>query len=93
MALTMLDPDTALIVIDLQKGIAGYPLIHPLGEVVGRTRILLDAFRGRGLPVVLVNVAGSAPGGRNRDRVPAAPSPKDGPISCPNSIGNRTTSS
>ena len=62
MALTMLDPDTALIVIDLQKGIAGYPLIHPLGEVVGRTRILLDAFRGRGLPVVLVNVAGSAPG-------------------------------
>ena len=62
MALTTLDPNTALVIIDLQKGIAGYPLIHPIGEVVDRTRALLGAFRGRGLPVVLVNVAGRAPG-------------------------------
>ena len=62
MALTALDPNTALVVIDLQKGIAGYPVIRPIGEVVDRTRALLDAFRERGLPVVLVNVAGRAPG-------------------------------
>jgi len=62
MALTTLDPNTALIVVDLQKGIAGYPVIHPIGEVVDRTRSLLDTFRERHLPVVLVNVAGRAPG-------------------------------
>lgn len=62
MALTTLDPNTALIVIDLQKGIARYPFTHPIGEVVDRTRALLDAFRRHGLPVVLVNVAGQAPG-------------------------------
>jgi nicotinamidase-related amidase len=62
MALTTLDPNTALIVVDLQKGIAGYPLIHPIGEVVDETRTLLDVFRMQGLPIVLVNVAGRAPG-------------------------------
>ncbi len=30
MALTILDPKTALIVVDLQKGIVGYPFIHPI---------------------------------------------------------------
>jgi nicotinamidase-related amidase len=62
MALTTLDPNTALIVVDLQKGVAGYPLIHPIGEVVDQTRALLDVFRMQGLPVVLVNVTGRAPG-------------------------------
>ncbi len=62
MALTTLDSNTALIVIDLQKGIAGYPLIHPIGKIVDRARALLGAFRGRGLPVVLVNVTGRPPG-------------------------------
>jgi nicotinamidase-related amidase len=62
MALTALDPMTALIVVDLQKGIVAYPMAHPIKEVVSRARSLADAFRARGLPVVLVNVAGSAPG-------------------------------
>lgn len=62
MPLTALDPVTALIVIDLQNGIAGYPLIHPLSEIIERTRELIDAFRAKNLPVVLVNVAGRAPG-------------------------------
>ena len=62
MALTLLDPNTALIVVDLQKGLTGLPVIHPLGDIVGRARALADAFRERGLPVVLVNVAGGAPG-------------------------------
>ncbi|MBB4197506.1 hydrolase [Rhodoblastus sphagnicola] len=62
MALTALDPKTALIVVDLQRGIVAYPVAHPIGEVVSRARSLADAFRARGLPVALVNVAGSAPG-------------------------------
>jgi nicotinamidase-related amidase len=62
MALTILDPNSALIVIDLQKGIVNGNFIHPIGEVVDRTRALIDAFRAKNLTVVLVNVAGRAPG-------------------------------
>ncbi|HEY9249009.1 MAG TPA: isochorismatase family protein [Rariglobus sp.] len=68
MALTTLDPQTALIVVDLQKGIVGSPFAHPISEVVERTRSLADAFRQRGLPVILVNVAGGAPGRTERPR-------------------------
>jgi nicotinamidase-related amidase len=62
MALTTLDPNTALIVVDLQKGIVGAELVHPIGDIVEQARALTVAFRERGLPVVLVNVAGTAPG-------------------------------
>jgi nicotinamidase-related amidase len=62
MALTKLDPVAALVVIDLQKGIVGLPTVHPAGEIVGRAAQLAQAFRERGLPVVLVNVTGGAPG-------------------------------
>lgn len=62
MSVTTIDPETALIVIDLQKGIMNSPFIHPAADIVGRSRALLDAFRACGLPVVLVNVAGRAPG-------------------------------
>ena len=62
MPLTTLDSKTALIVVDLQKGTINLPLIHPVAGVIERTRALLDAFRERDLPVVLVNVAGGAPG-------------------------------
>jgi len=60
--LTKLDPNTALIVIDLQKGIANAGSLHSITVVVDRTRQLLSAFRTKNLPVVLVNVAGRAPG-------------------------------
>jgi nicotinamidase-related amidase len=60
--LTRLDKAAALIVIDLQKGIVTLPTVHPPGEVVGRAAQLVRAFRERGLPVVLVNVTGAAPG-------------------------------
>lgn len=62
MALTTLDPNIALIIVDLQKGIVGLPLVHPIDGVIERACALADAFRERGLPVVLVNVAGGAPG-------------------------------
>ena len=62
MPLTQLDTTAALIVIDLQKGIVGLPTVHPAGEIVGRAAQLARSFRERGLPVVLVNVTGRAPG-------------------------------
>ncbi len=62
MPITTLDPLTALIVVDLQNGIVDMPLAHPIADVIERTTTLLHAFRSRGLPVVLVNVAGAPPG-------------------------------
>jgi len=68
MALSALDPKTALIIIDLQKGIVSLPLVHAVAEVVSNARALADAFRSHGLPVVLVNVAGIAPGRTEQPR-------------------------
>ena len=62
MAITTLDPKTALILIDLQKGVVGMPTVHPGAEIVKRAAALADAFRRHGLPVVLVNVDRGAPG-------------------------------
>lgn len=62
MPVTKLDDNSALIVIDLQKGIIGMPTVHPVQEIIGRSAQLARAFRERGLPVVLVNVTGAAPG-------------------------------
>ena len=63
MPVTVLDPNTALIVIDLQNGIVQMPTAHPIDEVVRRAAALAGDFRRRGLPVVLVNVD-SVPAGR-----------------------------
>ena len=68
MALTTLDPNTALIVIDLQKGIVSLPTAHPVAGVVQQANALAGAFRRHGLPVVLVNVAGGAPGRTEQTR-------------------------
>ncbi len=74
MALTTLDPHTALIIVDLQKGIIGLPVIHPIATIIGRARALACAFRARDLPVVLVKVAGGAPGRTEQPR-PTSPRP------------------
>ncbi|MGW2787276.1 hydrolase [Streptomyces populi] len=64
MAVTTLDPRTALVVIDLQNGIVGNPGLapHAAADVVERAVRLTDAFRGHGLPVVLVRVTAAADG-------------------------------
>ena len=62
MPLTQIDTVAALVAIDLQKGITGIPTVHPSSEIVARSAELARAFRERGLPVLLVNVAGIAPG-------------------------------
>ncbi len=68
MPVTTLDPKSALIVIDLQKGVVGLPTVHPANAVVKRARELADAFRRHALPVVLVNVDGGAPGRAEQTR-------------------------
>ena len=76
MTVSTLDEKTALVVIDLQKGIAAIPTVHPMEGVVGNSARLAAAFREHGLPVVLVNATGVAPGrtqesGRGRGAFPA----------------------
>ena len=75
MPLTELDTVAALIVIDLQKGIVGLSTVHPAGDIIDRTAQLARAFRKRGLPVVLVNVTGGAPGRTDAGRPKFAPPP------------------
>ncbi|MCF3130084.1 MULTISPECIES: hydrolase [Streptomyces] len=61
MSLTTLDPRTALVAIDLQRGIVGMPTQpYAASDVVARTAELADAFRSHGLPVVLVRVSFAA---------------------------------
>jgi len=76
-ALTALDLNTALIVVDLQKGIVGFSAVHSINGVIARTRALADAFRAHGLPVVLVNVTGGAPGRTEQPRRDMSALPDD----------------
>jgi nicotinamidase-related amidase len=75
MALTTLDDKVALVVIDLQTGVVAAPTVHPVDEIVGRSATLAAAFRRHALPVVLVNVAGGAPGRTDVNRPAFTPPP------------------
>jgi nicotinamidase-related amidase len=66
MALTVLDPRSALILIDLQNGIVTLPAADLVEPVILHATELAEAFRAHKLPVVLVNVAGVAPGRSER---------------------------
>jgi nicotinamidase-related amidase len=68
MTISTLDPSTALLVVDLQKGIVGMATAHPILDVITNAAKLTDAFRSRGLPVVLINVDGGAPGRAEQTR-------------------------
>jgi nicotinamidase-related amidase len=54
---TSLDKNTALVLIDLQKGIVQYPVAHPITQVLANAAKLVAAFRKANLPVVVVNVS------------------------------------
>lgn len=73
MALTQIDDVAALVVIDLQKGIIALTTSQPTTEVIDRSVQLARAFRERGWPVILVNVAGMAPGRTDVKRNFSAP--------------------
>ncbi|GAB3422687.1 cysteine hydrolase family protein [Flindersiella endophytica] len=74
MPITALDDRSALVVIDLQRGVLGLPVVHPASDVLANAVRLAEAFRARRLPVVLVRVDFSADGGevlRTRTDAPA----------------------
>ncbi|OEC95122.1 MULTISPECIES: isochorismatase family cysteine hydrolase [unclassified Rhizobium] len=75
MALTALDQQTALIVVDLQKGIMSAAFIEPIAPVIERAVALIRAFRQHDLPVVFVKVAGTAPGRAEQPRRHIGPLP------------------
>ncbi len=63
MTITAIDPHTALVLIDLQRGILGAPTQpYAAAEVLDRAVRLADGFRAHGLPVVLVRVTARADG-------------------------------
>ncbi|MBS2010917.1 MAG: isochorismatase family protein [Cyanobacteria bacterium SZAS TMP-1] len=68
MPVTAIDPVTALIVIDLQKGIMAMGGHQGFAPVVEKTRLLLQIFRSRHLPVILVNVDGKPSGRTEQSR-------------------------
>nr|WP_210768163.1 cysteine hydrolase [Cellulomonas humilata] len=67
-----------MVVVDLQNAVVALPSAHPTADVVSRSARLADAFRRHGLPVVLVQALGSAPG-RNESprRARSGPVPED----------------
>jgi nicotinamidase-related amidase len=72
MSVTELDPVTALLVVDLQKGVMALP-VHPSPESVLANAVrLVDTFRAHGLPVVLINATGGAPGRTELSKATAA---------------------
>ena len=76
MPVTTLDPNTALILIDLQEGIVARDTKpYPAAQVVAKAAALARAFRACELPVVLVHVTGGAPG-RN-EQPPQDPPPSN----------------
>jgi nicotinamidase-related amidase len=60
---TTLDPETALILIDLQDGITALPKVDPSDQIVARGARLADAFRAHKKLVVATRVAFSPDGG------------------------------
>ena len=68
MPATTLDAKSALVVIDLQKGLLAYPTLAPIADIIARASELAAAFRRRALPVVLVNAAGRPPGRTDQQR-------------------------
>jgi nicotinamidase-related amidase len=79
--ITTLDPNTALVVIDLQNATVKLPLAHPAGDIVANSVKLINAFRAAGKPVVLVNVnpvgAAWTKARKESNPVPAAPPAPD----------------
>jgi nicotinamidase-related amidase len=57
MPVQTLDPRTALVLIDLQRGITALPTVHPVDVVLANAAKLARAFRERSLPVIRVRVA------------------------------------
>lgn len=76
MPVSQLDQKSALVIIDLQKGIASLPTVTPSAQIIASSAKLAAAFRAKGQTVVPVNVTGGAPGRTEQPR-PAGERPAD----------------
>ncbi|MDB5003122.1 MAG: isochorismatase family protein [Mucilaginibacter sp.] len=72
--ITALDKRTALVLIDLQKGVVTYPVAHPIETILMHAAKLVAAFRKAGQPIVIVNVNPAGPWTKSR-KEPASPRP------------------
>ena len=75
--ITALDKNTALVLIDLQKGIVAYPTAHPIENVLANAAKLVEAFRNAVQPIVIVNVKPSGNWTKAR-KEPTSPRPPAG---------------
>jgi len=76
--ITAIDKRSALVLIDLQKGIVNRKTAHPADAVIANAEKLIAAFRLEGLPVVVVNVNPiGSPASRVRAEQIAFPHDKD----------------
>lgn len=77
MPISQLDPKTALVLNDMQRGVLRLQLApYSRDEVVARCVKLATAFQQRQLPVILVAIGGPAPGRVERDlELPEPPGP------------------
>ncbi|MES2426133.1 MAG: isochorismatase family protein [Bacteroidota bacterium] len=76
--ITALDKNTALILIDLQKGIVVYPTAHPIQNILTNAAKLVAAFREAGQPIVIVNVKTAGAAWTKARKEPASPRPAPG---------------
>jgi len=67
--ITAIDKNTALVLIDLQKGIVQMNVIHPIKDVLQKSAMLVDAFRKANLPIVAVNVIPTPSNTRNENPI------------------------
>lgn len=54
--ITQIDSRTALVLIDLQKGIVKKRTAHSAEDVLKNAMLLVETFRSKGLPIIAVNV-------------------------------------
>jgi nicotinamidase-related amidase len=54
--ITVLDNNTALVIIDLQNSVVAMPVAHPVKDILRNVNLLIAAFRKKNLPIVIVNV-------------------------------------
>lgn len=74
-----IDQRSALVLIDLQKGILALPTLLSQDDIKNRARRLAAVFRATALPVVRVKVAFSADGGDLPPGRALVPGPKSAP--------------
>ena len=67
--ITAIDKNTALVLIDLQKGVVQMNVVHPIKGVLEKSAMLVDAFHKANLPVVAVNVVPTPSHTRNENTV------------------------